>query len=68
VAVREIAAVIGRHLDIPVASLPAADFGFLGAILAADQPASAAVTRELLGWRPVQLGLIEDLDKGHYFA
>jgi hypothetical protein len=68
VAVREIAAVIGRHLDMPVASVAAADFGFLGAILAADQPASAAATRDLLGWRPVQLGLIEDLDKGHYFA
>ena len=23
---------------------------------------------ELLGWRPVQPGLIEDLDKGHYFG
>jgi nucleoside-diphosphate-sugar epimerase len=68
VQVREIAAVIGRHLDIPVASLPAADFGFLGTVLAADQPASAAATRDLLSWRPVQLSLIEDIDKGHYFA
>ena len=68
VPVREIAEVIGRHLDIPAACLPAADFGFLGTILAGDQPASAAATRELLSWRPVQLGLIEDLDKGHYFA
>jgi nucleoside-diphosphate-sugar epimerase len=68
VPVSEIAAVIGRHLDLPVASVPAADFGFLGTILAVDQPASAARTRELLSWRPVQLGLIDDLDKGHYFA
>jgi nucleoside-diphosphate-sugar epimerase len=30
--------------------------------------ASSALTRELLGWRPVRPGLIEDLDKGHYFA
>jgi hypothetical protein len=40
----------------------------MGQILAVDQPASSALTRELLGWRPIQPGLIEDLDKGHYFG
>lgn len=68
VPVREIAEVIGRQLDLPTASVPAEDFGFLGRILAVDQPASSTVTRELLGWRPAQPGLTEDLDKGHYFA
>jgi nucleoside-diphosphate-sugar epimerase len=68
VPIRDIAEVIGRHLNLPVASVPAADFGFLGQIVAVDQPASSALTRELLGWRPVQPGLIEDLDKGHYFG
>jgi nucleoside-diphosphate-sugar epimerase len=68
VPIRDIAAVIGRHLNLPVASVPAEGFGWLGQILAVDQPASSAQTRELLGWRPVQPGLIEDLDKGHYFA
>jgi hypothetical protein len=47
---------------------PAGGSGFLGQILAIDQPASSALTRELLGWHPVQPGLIEDLDKGHYFS
>ncbi len=68
VPIRDIAGVIGRHLNVPTASRPAADFGFLGQILAVDQPASSAQTSELLGWRPVQPGLIADLDKGHYFA
>jgi nucleoside-diphosphate-sugar epimerase len=68
VPTRDIATVIGRHLNLPTHSRPAEDFGFLGAVLAVDQPASAALTRELLGWRPVQPGLIEDLDKGHYFG
>lgn len=68
VPIREIAEVIGRRLNLPTASIPAEDLGFLGRILAVDQPASSALTRELLGWRPVQPGLIEDLDKGHYFA
>jgi nucleoside-diphosphate-sugar epimerase len=68
VPIRDIAAVIGRHLNLAVASAPAEDFGFLGRILAVDQPASSELTRELLGWRPVQPGLIEDLEKGHYFG
>jgi len=68
VRTRDIAEVIGRHLNMPIASAPAEDFGFLGMILAVDQPASAALTRELLGWRPVQPGLIEDMEKGHYFG
>jgi len=68
VPIRDIADVIARHLNLPTASVPAENFGFLGQILAIDQPASSALTRELLGWRPVQPGLIEDLDKGHYFG
>ena len=66
--VRDVASVIGRHLNLPTASVPAGDVGFLGQILAVDKPASSALTRELLGWRPVQAGLIQDLDKGHYFG
>jgi nucleoside-diphosphate-sugar epimerase len=68
VPVRDFAAVIGRHLNLPTASVPAEELGFLGMILALDCPASSALTTELLGWRPVQPGLIEDLDKGHYFG
>ncbi|MEV0181784.1 SDR family oxidoreductase [Streptomyces sp. NPDC050625] len=67
VPIRDIAEVIGRHLDLPTASRPAEDFGFLGMVLSIDQPASSALTGELLGWRPVGPSLLEDLDKGHYF-
>jgi nucleoside-diphosphate-sugar epimerase len=68
VPILDIAEVIGRHLNVPAASVPAGDLGFLGQVLSIDQPASATLTRELLGWRPVQPGLIEDMDKGHYFG
>jgi nucleoside-diphosphate-sugar epimerase len=68
VPIRDIAEVISRHLKVPAASVPAGDLGFLGQVLSIDQPASATLTRELLGWRPVQPGLIEDMDKGHYFG
>src|SRR6266702_5709077 len=71
VPIRAIAEVIGRHLDVPVVSVPAGEasghFGFLAGFLAADNPVSSALTRELLGWQPTHPGLIEDLDKGHYF-
>jgi nucleoside-diphosphate-sugar epimerase len=71
VPIRTIAEVIGRHLDLPVVSVPADQasehFGWLAGFLAADNPASSALTRELLGWHPTHPGLIEDLDKGHYF-
>lgn len=65
---RDIADVIARHLGVRTASLPAEDYGFLGAVFAVDQPASSAFTRELLGWHPVEPGLLDDLDQGHYFA
>jgi nucleoside-diphosphate-sugar epimerase len=68
VPIRDIAEVISRHLNVPAASVPAGDLGFLGQVLSIDQPASATLTCELLGWRPVQPGLIEDMDKGHYFG
>ncbi len=71
VPVRDIAEVIGRHLNLPVASIPPADasehFTWLARFLAADSPASSTLTRERLGWHPTQPGLIDDLDKGHYF-
>jgi nucleoside-diphosphate-sugar epimerase len=71
VPIRAIAEVIGRHLDVPVAAISPGDaaghFGWLGGFLALDTPASSALTRELLGWQPVQPGLLDDLDKGHYF-
>jgi nucleoside-diphosphate-sugar epimerase len=71
VPIRDIAEVIGRHLDIPVVSIAPEDAGghftWLADFLSADSPASSTLTRELLGWQPEQAGLIEDLDQGHYF-
>ena len=68
VATREIAEVIGRHVNVPVASVPPDQLGFLGMVMAHDQPASSAETRASLGWRPVRPGLIADMEEGHYFV
>jgi nucleoside-diphosphate-sugar epimerase len=71
VPIRDIAEVIGRHLDLPVVSIPpeqaAEHFRWLGGLLGVDTPASSALTRQLLGWHPTQPGLLDDLEKGHYF-
>jgi nucleoside-diphosphate-sugar epimerase len=71
VPLRSVAEVIGRHLDVPVVAISPDDagehFGWLATLLAADVPASSALTRELLGWQPTHPGLIDDLDQGHYF-
>src|SRR5450830_1130536 len=70
---REIAEAIAARLGIPAVSIPADElmlpgyFGFLAAVATLDLPASNAITRRALGWDPVQPGLIEDLDNGHYF-
>ena len=69
---REIAEVIGRHLELPVVSIApqhaTEHFGWMGMFFAIDAPASSALTQGRLGWRPAHLGLIDDLEQGHYFA
>ena len=71
VLIRDVAEVIGRHLGIPVTAISPGDagehFAWLAGFLGADSPASSELTRELMGWLPTHPGLIEDLDKGHYF-
>jgi len=62
-AVQDLAAVIGRRLNLPVRSVPEENFGPFGPIFAMDQPASSAHTRRTLGWTPVHPGQLEDLEK-----
>jgi nucleoside-diphosphate-sugar epimerase len=61
-AVRDIAAVIGRRLGLPVQSVPEETYGPLGPIFAADQPSSSAHTRQALNWQPRHPSLLEDLE------
>ncbi|WP_265447311.1 SDR family oxidoreductase [Flexivirga meconopsidis] len=68
VRTREVAELIGAQLGRPVAARPPEDFGFLGALLSNDQPASAELTRRLLGWEPTHPSLTEDLAAGRYTA
>jgi len=71
VPIRAVAEVIGKSLDIPVASVPPEEaeghFGFLAHLVGVDSPASSAITQAQLGWQPAHPGLIDDLEAGFYF-
>jgi len=71
VSTREIAEAIGRGLKLQVVCKSreeaANHFGWIAHFFAIDGPASSALTLERLGWRPVQPGLIADLNADHYF-
>ncbi|MFE9451898.1 SDR family oxidoreductase [Streptomyces sp. NPDC006739] len=60
--VRDIAAVIGRRLGLPVKSMPAETYGPLGPIFTTDQPSSSSHTRQTLGWEPKHPRLLQDLE------
>jgi nucleoside-diphosphate-sugar epimerase len=68
---REIAAAMGERLGVPTGSLTPADaaehFSFLGHFAGLDSPATAVVTRQVLGWEPTGPSLLDDLKQDHYY-
>ena len=68
---KDIADIIGRHLNVPVVGKSpeeaATHFGWIARFVAIDGPASSAKTQEQLGWQLKQPGLVADLEKGSYF-
>lgn len=68
---RDIASVIGQQLNVPVVSISSEEakdhFGFLSTLAALDIPKSSTETQKLLKWKPMQLGLIPDLEQDYYF-
>lgn len=71
IPIREIAELIGRHLNLPVVSISPEEavshFDWMSRFIQFDGPASSEKTREQLGWQPTHPGLIDDLNAGHYF-
>ena len=69
---RDIAGVVGRHLNLPVTAISREEadghFGLFALFTSLDVPASSALTQERFGWHPAHPGLIPDLDEGHYFT
>lgn len=71
IPMKEIAELIGRQLNLPVVSKTVeeapAHFSWMAHFAAMDCPASSAFTQEQLGWKPVEKGLIADMEEGTYF-
>jgi nucleoside-diphosphate-sugar epimerase len=69
---KDITAIIGRRLNIPVQSKTPEQakehFGWFAHFAGLNAPASSKLTQERLGWRPKQIGLITDLERGKYFG
>ena len=57
-------------MGLPVESIPQEGaeehLGWLAGFVATDVPASSAITREQLGWRPSGPSLLDDVSAGHY--
>ncbi len=72
VPMRAIAEAIGAGLGLPVRALTEdeapAHFDFLARLIAIDNPASSALTRGALGWRPREPDLLTDMRDGGYFS
>jgi nucleoside-diphosphate-sugar epimerase len=72
VPIREVAEIVAAHVNVPAVSVTTEQvgqyLGFLGGFWGFDGPASAQITRDLLGWQPTRPGLIADLEHGHYFT
>ena len=67
---REIAALIGRRLNLPVVDKSRKEaskqFSWFLMFAGVDAPASSARTRADLGWEPTQPGLLADIDQPGY--
>jgi nucleoside-diphosphate-sugar epimerase len=68
---REIATLIGKHLNLPVVSKNgpdlAAHFGWFTHFASLNNPTSSQITRDILGWKPVHQDLLTDIDTAGYF-
>jgi len=71
VTLRAVTEIIGRRLNLPVASKGAQEaaqhFGWFAAFATADMPSTSARTRAAFGWEPRGIGLLADLDHAYYF-
>ena len=70
VRLKDIAAAIGRGLNVPVISISQEQaqehFGFFGFFAGRDCPVSSTRTREQLGWNPTGPALLTDLGEMRY--
>jgi nucleoside-diphosphate-sugar epimerase len=68
--VKRIAELIGKKLDLPIVSLSGEEatqhFEWMSGFIGFDSPATSFKTQEQLGWKPTQIGLLEDLQQNYF--
>ena len=68
--VKNIAELIGRKLNVPVQSVSGEEineyFDWMSRFISADSPATNLKTKEQLGWEPVHIGLLQDMEKNYF--
>ncbi|MCD8739253.1 SDR family oxidoreductase [Mucilaginibacter roseus] len=68
----DIASTIGENLNLPIVSKTTEEaaeyFGWFNYFGTINTPASGEQTKQILGWQPTHIGLIEDMNSGAYFA
>ena len=71
VAMKDITAVLGKKLQLPVQGKSQEEAvgagGFLGHVISFDNPTSSEKTQKELGWHPTGPGLLEDLEANYLF-
>jgi nucleoside-diphosphate-sugar epimerase len=67
---KKIAELIGEKLNLPVKSLSEEEttkhFEWMSHFILFDNPATSFKTQELLGWKPTEIGLLEDMTKNYF--
>jgi len=70
VAMKDIMAVVSKHLKLPVEEKALqdamGDLGFIAHLVVSDNPTSSEKTRKELGWEPAELGLLADVDANYF--
>lgn len=70
VPTKDIAGVIGKNLGVPAegkSMKEAAEvLGMLAYVLGSDNPTSSEKTQRELGWKPTQLGLLDDMEANYF--
>lgn len=70
VLTKDIATRLGERLHLSVESKGMSEaveaIGFLAHLMGSDNPTSSEKTQRKLGWRPTQLGLLEDIEASYF--
>jgi len=70
IPVKKIAELIARKLNLPLVSISkeavTKHFEWMSTFIGFDSPATALQTQQQLGWQPVEINLLQDMDENYF--